>query len=88
MKRIERTSQFKKDVKKSARQKKNIQSLKKVVSLLASGKILDKKYSDHKLTGEYRDCRECHISGDWLLIYMADSKVLKLVRLGSHAELF
>ena len=88
MRRIERTSQFKKDVKKSVRQKKNIQSLKKVISLLASGEILDKKYSDHKLTGEYRDCRECHISGDWLLIYMADSKVLKLVRLGSHAELF
>ena len=88
MKRIERTSQFKKDVKKSLKQKKNIQSLRKVVSLLASGKKLDKKYTDHKLTGQYTDCRECHISGDWLLIYMADSTVLKLVRLGSHAELF
>ncbi len=88
MKEIKRTSQFKKDFKKSAKQKKDLDALKTVVSLLASGKALDKKYADHKLTGDYNDCRECHISPDWLLIYMTDPKVLKLVRLGSHSELF
>jgi len=88
MKEIKRTSQFKKDVKKSQNQKKDIDALKDVISLLASGKPLDKKHDDHKLTGDYSDCRECHISPDWLLIYMTDPKVLKLVRLGSHSELF
>lgn len=88
MKEIKRTSQFKKDVKKSIRQKKDLDALKTVISLLASGKALDKKHADHKLTGDYHDCRECHIAPDWLLIYMTDPKVLKLVRLGSHSELF
>lgn len=30
---------------------------------------LEKKYKDHKLTGNYKGRRECHIEPDWLLIY-------------------
>ena len=88
MKEIKRTSQFKKDARKAIKQKKDLDALKKVISRLASGKPLDKKHANHKLTGDYKDCRECHIAPDWLLIYMTSPKVLKLVRLGSHAELF
>ncbi|MCF8113368.1 MAG: type II toxin-antitoxin system YafQ family toxin, partial [Desulfotignum sp.] len=34
------------------------------------------------------DFRECHIEPDWLLIYTISDFELRLVRLGTHAELF
>ncbi len=39
------------------------------------------------LTGDWSDCRECHIRGDLLLVYRKPDDVLQLVRLGSHSEL-
>jgi len=40
------------------------------------------------LKGNYSDYREFHISGDLLLIYRVEDETLKLVRIGSHSELF
>lgn len=58
--------------------------------MLANGEVLDDKFKDHNLTGEYKGCRECHIEPDWLLIYeiIDDVLVLVLSRLGSHSDLF
>lgn len=53
---------------------------------LANGEILEAKYRDHALTGNYKGSRECHIEPDWLLIY--ETLVLMLSRVGSHSELF
>ena len=57
---------------------------------LANGEILEAKYRDHALTGNYKDSRECHIEPDWLLIYEIKNEtlVLLLSRVGSHSELF
>ena len=64
----------------------------KVISLLANEQPLPAKYRDHALTStkEYKDVRECHIQPDWLLIYKVykDSLILKLIRTGSHSDLF
>jgi mRNA interferase YafQ len=43
---------------------------------------------DHPLKGEYKDCREFHISGDLLVIYFIADKTLNLIRIGSHSQLF
>ncbi len=43
---------------------------------------------DHSLKGTLKDCRECHIEPDWLLIYRIEGSELCLVRTGSHADLF
>lgn len=52
----------------------------------------DKKHRDHDLSGEYEGVRECHVEPDWLLIYdkEGDAKagVLKLIRTGTHSDLF
>ena len=43
----------------------------------------------HPLEGDYNDCMECHIQSDYLLIwYDKEKDVIKLIRLGSHSELF
>ncbi len=43
---------------------------------------------DHSLKGEYKDCREFHISGDLLIIYFISGNTLNLIRIGSHSQLF
>ena len=43
---------------------------------------------DHALSGEWADHRDCHVKPDLVLIYQKpDAGTLRLVRLGSHAEL-
>lgn len=61
-----------------------------VVNVLRSGKSLPLKYRDHKLIGEYKNYRECHVRPDMLLIYQIQNKelVLVLIDIGSHSYLF
>lgn len=85
---ILRTSQFRRDVKKAKTRGKEVERLKTVIVPLAQGRSLPAKYKDHQLKGTYKDCRECHVEPDWLLIYRIEPNVLQLVRTGSHSDLF
>ena len=85
---IKRTSQFKKDFKLCLKQDRNIKELKEVISLLVNEEQLDAKFKDHSLSGKLKKIRECHLEPDWLLLYQCTEKELKLIRLGSHSELF
>ena len=82
------TTSFKKDFKKSSKQNKNLESLKELIQKLQSRSILELKYRDHPLSGNYKGKRDCHITPDWLLVYEIDGDNLVLHRLGSHSELF
>lgn len=68
----------------------DLKLISKLINLIAEGKKLDIKYRDHKLSGEYEGCRECHIKPDLLLIYQIREKelILVLIDIGSHSELF
>ena len=81
---------FKKDFKKIIKRGYNIRLLEDVIEILASGQLLPEKYKDHNLTGNYYDCRECHITPDWLLIYKINNNelILYLTRTGTHSDLF
>ena len=89
---IRYTNDFKKNYKKIKRQGKNIQKLKVVISKLANGLKLEEKYKNHILTNSkrYKNCGECHIEPDWLLVYqyIDNELILVLVATGSHSELF
>ncbi|MDD5215837.1 MAG: type II toxin-antitoxin system YafQ family toxin [Methylococcales bacterium] len=83
------TSSFKKDYKRLNRSGHYVMDeLKKVVELIAKNEALPEKYCAHPLTGNLRDCRECYIKPDWLLVYQLQFNELVLVRTGSHSELF
>ncbi len=64
--------------------------IKNVIEKLANGEVLEAKYRDHLLTGDYGGFRECHIQPDWLLVYQIDNGqlVLFLARTGTHSDLF
>ncbi len=88
MKKLSQTKQFAKDVKRMGKRGKDLEKLKSIVLCLAQGEPLDPKLHDHSLLGEWKDCRDCHIEADWVLIYSADEKTLRLERTGSHNDLF
>ena len=89
--RVTHSGTFKDDLKRVQKRGYDIGLLEEVVSILASGELLPAKYKDHSLRGgEYKNCRECHILPDWLLIYqIQDSElILYLTRTGTHSDLF
>ena len=85
---VRTTTRFKKELKKAARQQRDMQKLGAAVDLLQAEEPLPERNIDHALTGNYVGHRECHLSPDWLLIYKIEESALILVRTGSHSELF
>ncbi len=90
MLKIVSSNRFKKDLKLAIKRGYEIELLEDVVNKLASGAVLDLKYKDHELTGDFKGLRECHIAPDWLLVYQVieDELVLYLSRTGTHSDLF
>ncbi len=87
---IEVTNRFLRDLKLARKRKFDENKLNYIVRLLANGKPLPEKNRDHSLVGDYKGCRECHITPDWLLIYSIEDtlKIITLIRTGSHSDLF
>jgi mRNA interferase YafQ len=56
--------------------------------LIANDAPLGAEWLDHPLKGDWADHRECHIGGDFLLIYQLEGSTINFVRAGTHAELF
>ena len=81
-------TKFDKDLKRMLKRGKDPQKLKKVMQYLINQELLEVKYRDHALIGNYNDCRECHIEPDWLLIYLIQEDIITFIRTGSHADLF
>jgi len=67
----------------------DLRRLKEVMLLLiANDSPLGPEWLDHPLKGQWADHRECHVGGDFLLIYRIDAEALIFVRAGTHADLF
>ena len=90
MYKIRPSIKFQKDLKRVQKRGYDISLLTDVLNILANGEPLPAKYKDHNLSGNYKGCRECHISPDWLLIYeVANGElILYLIRTGTHSDLF
>lgn len=81
---------FMHQLKKIIKQGKDITQLAIVITKLANGEKLEEKYKDHRLINDkkYKNCRECYIEPDWLLVYKYEEKELILVFIatGSRSE--
>lgn len=82
------SNQFKKDARKAKKQHKNLDLVTDIASMLMQNQAIPIKFKDHVLVGNYVGHREVHLEPDWLLIYKISQDELRLVRLGSHSELF
>ena len=80
--------QFRKDFQRIQRTGRSMSRFFEAVELLQDELTLPPHCRDHQLTGNWKDFRECHLGGDWLLIYQMTAELLILVRTGSHSDLF
>ena len=83
-----RSTQFKRDVRKAKKRGRDPSKLRAVLASLIRQEPLTARHLDHPLRGVRKDYREAHIEPDWLLIYRVTGDELRLVRTGSHADLF
>lgn len=84
------TAEFKKSWERYKRAgRRDMNEVREVMVKLFLGEQLPMEYRDHALTGNWDGFRECHIGGDFLLIYEhSRADLITFVDLGSHAELF
>ena len=87
---INYTNKFKKDVKRCKKRGLDLDLLRDAIDLLATTGSLPPKYKPHSLIGNYKNRMECHIQGDWLLVWMQDKQELTLLftDTGTHSDLF
>lgn len=89
MKTIVASGKFRKDLKKYSNKPQILKKLYDAVKILEKGDTLPARNKPHMLIGDYKGFMECHIENDTLLIWMDESNdIIKLVRFGSHSELF
>lgn len=90
MRALEATTKFKRDYKRERKTDPKLPGIfAAAIELLASDSDLPASMRDHSLTGDYKGYRDCHLKPDLVLIYGKGTPgVLKLVRIGSHSELF
>jgi len=89
------TNSFKKNVRLCYKQNLDLNELYQVIASLAKLEILPLKNHVHSLIGygkerEGEKFMECHISSDWLLIWVQKDKemILILTNTGSHSNMF
>ena len=86
------TTKFKKDLKKVKKNRNDFEHVALVLKALESSGVdgIPKNMKPHKLVGAYKDNWECHIKPDLLIIriQIESPNVIKLVRIGSHSDLF
>lgn len=79
---------FRKGVKKVNKRGKDISKLTAIIDCLLNDETLPHNARPHKLSGEWSGLWECHIEGDWLLIYEFDDASVVLHATGTHGDLF
>lgn len=82
------TSSFTKDVKRLTKRGWKMQKLFSTLEMLRQEVPLPEIARSHMLHGKWAGSWECHIGGDWLLIYDRADHAILLRHTGSHADLF
>jgi len=88
MRRVILSNAFEKDVKLMKKRGYAMEKLGAVMQALAATGMLEERFKDHPLRGNYQGYRECHLQPDWLLIYKITDEELRLARTGTHSDLF
>jgi mRNA interferase YafQ len=93
MRKIERSGNFKRQLKLMLKRGKSEREIFGIIAKLLQDIPLPVAKRDHPLSGNWAGFRDCHIEPDWLLIYKkgTDDKgidILYLEATGSHADLF
>lgn len=89
MKTLRFSSQYKKDAKRYRHQPRKMEKVAALLRMLCDEIPIPREYAPHQLTGNYKGCMECHVEGDFLLVWIDETaNQIGVLRLGSHSEIF
>jgi mRNA interferase YafQ len=80
-------NQFKKDFKLMEKRHRDMDKINEAIALIIWGDPLPEKYREHNLSGNYSGFTECHVEGDWLLVYRLPDGQVVFTRTGTHSDL-
>ena len=83
------TTRFKKQFKLLQKRGMEMIKLHEVMQMIVNKEPLPPKHCNHPLHGEWKGAFDCHIQGDWVLIYEPDHKANTVTfhRTGTHSDL-
>ena len=85
---IKRHKKFLKDFRDNKLSDSQFEKFVCYINCLREDIPLPPESKDHMLSGNYKDCREFHLGGDMLIIYLVIEEEVTLMRLGTHSQLF
>ena len=90
MYKVQMTKTFRKDVERCRKRGYDMNLLKEAIRKLEKDGKLPPTYRPHKLSGQYSGSWECHLKGNWLLVWEQNDEELILLFTGSgtHSDLF
>jgi mRNA interferase YafQ len=80
------TNQFKKDLKLMEKRRKNMDKTYEIMALLIWGEPLPERCREHGLSGNYERLADCHIEGDWVMIYRKSDEKIVFYYTGNHSD--
>lgn len=80
--------QFERDVRLCKRRGWDMEKFKDIAKALLSEEPLPEAARPHALSGNYIGYTDCHIGGDWVLIYKPTPPAIIFLRTGTHSDLF
>jgi len=80
------TNQFKKDLKLLKKRGKNLDEIMEIMTKLIWEEPLPAHCREHKLSGNYSGITECHIEGDWLMLYRKTTDKIGFYYTGTHSD--
>jgi len=83
------TKSFKKQYKLLQKRGKDMGKLIEIMNMIINEVPLPPNCRNHPLHGDLKGSYDCHIEGDWVLIYEPDKKAGKVSfkRTGTHSDL-
>lgn len=90
MYKISFSSRFKKSYKLCVKRGLDPEIMARAIKSLAETATVPKEFKPHQLTGDYKDCMECHLQPDWLLVWKKNQDVMEvlMVTTGTHSDIF
>jgi mRNA interferase YafQ len=81
------TSQFKKDLKLLKKRQYDLNKLYDIIALLMWGEPLPERCRAHKLHGDLEGFWDCHIEGDWIMLYQLEEGIkVTFAFTGTHSD--
>ena len=68
------------------KRRKNMDKIYEIMALLVWGEPLPERCREHVLSGNYEGLIECHIEGDWIMLYRKSDEKIVFYYTGSHSD--